>query len=251
VTSQPTARFRATVHFNGSDFHGWQLQPTQRTVQGDLESCLERLFGDPTRISGAGRTDSGVHAAGQEVAFDAPARWEAAPDFHPRFQASGRRYEYLVGVGPESVSPLWTGRLWPVGRPLDLELLLSTSSQLIGVHDFVSLSKSGQPERGTECRVERAEWSRGPLGHARFTIVADRFLHRMVRYIVGTLVEIALGRRDPTDFGRLLDGDGDVRPPIPAPPYGLYLSGVRYGSEWNRPELFGEPTANGVTKTDP
>ena len=261
VSIQPTARFRATVHFDGTGFHGWQVQPSQRTVQGDLEECLARLVGEPTRIDAAGRTDTGVHAVAQEIAFDAPRRWTAAdlrralnallpadvwietardadPDFHPRFQASGRRYEYLVGTSPDAVSPLSAHRLWAVCQPLDLDTLAGESRQLTGSHDFTCLSKSGQPERGTECRVERAEWSGDGEGRLCFTIVADRFLHHMVRYIVGTLVEIALGRRAGGELESLLSGAAGVRPPIPAPPYGLYLTGVRYGSEWNHPEMF-------------
>lgn len=261
MSNQPTARFRATVHYDGSAFHGWQVQPSERTVQGDVEACLERLLGEAVRIDAAGRTDTGVHAVAQEIAFGAPRRWtandlrgalnailpadiwveavrDAAPDFHPRFQATGRRYEYLVGISPDAVSPLWSRRLWAVGQPLDLELLASMSSQLIGVHDFTRLSKSGQSERGTECRVERAEWSNGAEGRLRFAIVADRFLHHMVRYIVGTLVETALGRRQGGEMESLLSGEGEVRPPIPAPPYGLYLTGVRYDGEWNHPEMF-------------
>ena len=261
MSDQPTARFRATVHYDGSGFHGWQVQPRERTVQGDLEACLERLLGEPVRIDAAGRTDTGVHAVAQEIALDAPRRWtaddlrralnallpadiwveavgDAAPDFHPRFQATGRRYEYLVGVRPDAVSPLWAHRLWAVCQPLDLTVLLSASSHILGAHDFTGLSKAGQPERGTECQVERAEWTNGGEGRLCFTILADRFLHHMVRYIVGTLVETALGRRGPGDLEGLLSGDGDVRPPIPAPPCGLYLTGVRYGSEWNHPEMF-------------
>jgi len=255
------ARFRATVHFDGSRFHGWQVQPDQRTVQGDIEGCLERLFGEPTRIAAAGRTDTGVHAVAQEIAFDAPLRWTAAdlrralnallpadiwietaqaaePDFHPRFQASGRRYEYLVGTSPDAVSPLWAHRIWAVCQPLDLESVSHMAGHLVGTHDFAGLSKAGQPERGTECRVERADWTGSGEGRLCFTIVADRFLHHMVRYIVGTLVETALGRRQRGELDILLSGEGEVRPPIPAPPGGLYLTGVRYGSVWNHPEMF-------------
>lgn len=261
MTNQPTSRFRATVHYDGSGFRGWQVQPSERTVQGDIESCLERLLGEPTRIDAAGRTDTGVHAVAQEIGFNAPKRWTAAdlgralnallpkdiwieaardaePVFHPRFQATGRRYEYLVGTSPDAVSPLWAQRLWAVCQPLDLDALADDSRHLVGQQDFTGLSKSGQPERGTECCVERADWSGGGNGRLCFTIIADRFLHHMVRYIVGTLVETALGRRPRGELESLLKGGGDVRPPIPAPPYGLYLTGVRYGSEWNHPEMF-------------
>ena len=261
MPGQPSARFRATVHFDGSGFHGWQIQPSHRTVQGDIEACLERLLGEATRIDAAGRTDTGVHAVAQEIGFNAPRRWTAAdlcralnallpgdiwiesardaePDFHPRFQATGRRYEYLVGTSPDAVSPLWARRMWAVCQPLDLESLVDASRHLVGAHNFTGLSKAGPPERETGCVVERAEWTSGGKGRLCFTIVADRFLHHMVRYIVGTLVETALGRRPRGELESLLNGGGEVRPPIPAPPSGLYLTGVRYGSEWNHPEMF-------------
>lgn len=272
MSTQQSARFRATVHFDGTAFHGWQVQPRHRTVQGELEARLERLLGEPTRIDAAGRTDTGVHAVAQEIAFDAPARWtagdlrralnallppdiwvesaaDAAPGFHPRFQATGRRYEYLIGTSPDALSPLHAHRLWAVARPLSLDTLSCVAVHLIGAHDFTSLSKSGQPERGTECRVERAEWTETGGGRVSFTIVADRFLHRMVRYIVGTLVEVGLGRRRHGELESLLRGGEEVRAPIPAPPCGLYLTGVRYDSGWNRGELFGGERPDLETQT--
>lgn len=251
-------RFRATVQYDGTAFRGWQLQPDEPTVQGALEAALARLVGRPVRAHGAGRTDAGVHAAGQEVAFEAPARWSEenlrralnavtpetvwieklarAPEgFHPRFDATGRRYEYLVGTEPEAVSPLRRGRIWALARPVDETAVARATEPLVGERDFDGFSKSGQPERGARCRVEEAAWTRTAAGDLAFRIVADRFLHRMVRYVVSTLVEVGTGRRTAGDVVRLLRGDRDVRPPTPAPAWGLYLTGVRYADGWNRP----------------
>ncbi len=259
MATPPSIRFRATVHFEGSNFHGWQVQPHHRTVQGEIETRLTRLFGHPTRVDAAGRTDTGVHATAQEIAFNATHRWTAGelrgalnallpndvwveavnpapPTFHPRFDASARRYEYVLGVLPDSASPIWSKRLWAIARPLDERTLVECASVLIGEHDFRALAKSGQPERGTRCRVERADWTRDPDAHLRFTMVADRFLHHMVRYVVGTLVEVTLGRRSAHEVELLVAGASGVRPPVPAPACGLYLTGVRFGSEWNRPD---------------
>lgn len=249
---------RATLHYDGADFRGWQTQPGHRTVQGVVERCLDDLFSGPCRVTAAGRTDTGVHAAGQEVAFQAPARWRPAElrralnavspddvwveqlrpaplDFHPRFDATGRRYEYLLGVGPTAASPLRRGRLWAPARHPDEHRLIEAAERLLGERSFGAFAKSGQPERGTRCRVEEAGWWRTGTGDLTFRIVADRFLHRMVRYLVSTLVEVATARRHMEELDGLLAEDPDVRPPSPAPAVGLYLTGVRYGEDWNRP----------------
>lgn len=247
-----SVRFRATVEYDGAAFHGYQVQPGQRTVQGVLEAQLGRLFDRPVRVIGAGRTDTGVHAAGQEIAFEAPPAWDsprleralagvlpsdvavhgpraASPGFHPRFQATGRRYEYYLG----RVGPLRSARVWTPPSPPDVELLTAATALLPGRRSFEALSRAGQPDLGTICAVEEAGWTRTVFGDLRFTIVADRFLHRMVRYVVATLVDVARGRRTLDEWRTLLE-QGDGRPPEPAPARGLYLTGVRYADGWNR-----------------
>lgn len=249
------ARYRATVHYDGSAYAGWQVQPHERTVQGELEARLRRL-GIEDRVNAAGRTDSGVHATGQEIGFDSPRRWhdhelrhalnsvlpediwieslrEAASGFHPRFQATGRRYEYYVAAGAAADSPHRRRGAWAVREPDEAALRVS-SLCLLGPGDFTQLSKAGQPELGTHCMIERAQWTRTRGGDHRFVIVADRFLHRMVRYLVAIMVEIGTGRRDVQELRDLLRGVSGVRPPAPAPAAGLYLTGVRYPEGWNR-----------------
>lgn len=247
-----SVRFRATVEYDGAAFHGYQVQPVQRTVQGVLETQLGRLFDRPVRVIGAGRTDTGVHAVGQEIAFEAPPSWTAArleqalegvlpadvavrrprpasPDFHPRFQATARRYEYYLGrAGPLRAARVWT----PPSRP-GVDLLAEAAALLPGRRSFAALSRSGQPDLDTVCAVEAAEWTGTELGDLRFTIVADRFLHRMVRYLVATLVDVARGRRTLEEWRTLLER-GEGRPPEPAPARALYLTGVRYPDGWNR-----------------
>lgn len=272
-----TTRFRATVEYDGAEFHGYQVQPELRTVQGVLESQLARLFETDVRVIGAGRTDRGVHAAGLEVAFDAPASWDvarlepalaailpadvglhrlrpAAADFHPRFQATGRRYEYFIGTA----GPLRAARVWQPPSLPDPERLAEAAGLLPGRRSFEALSRAGQPELGTVCTIEQATWSRTALGDLRFLIVADRFLHRMVRYIVATLVDVARGRRTLAEWDELLER-GAGRPPEPAPPAALYLTGVRYPEGWNRPagvpglwpiESADRPVAAGGTKPE-
>ncbi len=272
----PLARFRATIHYDGTAFRGWQLQPEQRTVQREVESALSRLVLAERHVLGAGRTDSGVHAVGQEISFEAPDTWSPGDlhrglnallpddvwierldpteqDFHPRYSAVGRRYEYLASDRSEGSSPILRGRVWDLGatRTLDVEKLTEISGCILGERSFAAFSKSGQPERGTLCTIESAVWGRSLPGLLHFTVVADRFLHRMVRYLVATIIEVAAGRRGPEELKRLLaegsgseatppdrpsDGPADgPRPPVPAPAWGLYLTGVRYAEGWNRP----------------
>jgi tRNA pseudouridine38-40 synthase len=270
VHSPEGTRYRATVHYDGSAFAGWQVQPDVRTVQGDIEAALARL-GIRGRVRGAGRTDAGVHAAGQEMSFDAPATWtafelaraldslirddvwietlrEASPDFHPRYQATGRRYEYYFAPGRSGRAPYRRrGTSWIADAP-GLERLRAATRPILGRHEFDGFAKSGQPEVGTVCTVEKAEWLRTPLGDLRFTIVADRFLHHMVRYLVSTIVEQGLGDRPPDAVARRLRGSDVVRPPRPAEACGLYLTGVRYREGWNRapgvPGLWPVPTGS-------
>lgn len=246
-------RYRATIEYDGAAFHGYQVQPAHRTVQGELEDRLARVFERSVRVIAAGRTDTGVHAAGQEIAFDAPPEWSAdrlrkalaamlpsdiairrlrpaAADFHPRFQATGRRYEYYVGPA----GPLRVARVWEPDSAPDPDTLGAAAALLPGHRSFAALSRAGQPQLGTECTIEVAAWETTPLGDLRFTVIADRFLHRMVRYLVATQVDVARGRRSMEEWASLLD-EGSGRPPEPAPAAALYLTGVRYEDGWNRP----------------
>lgn len=253
--ADPPARFRATIEYDGTSFHGSQLQPGVRTVQRDVEAALGKLFDQPVRVDLAGRTDAGVHATAQEIAFGAPSAWSqeelaralaarlpddvavrkvrnAAPDFHPRFDAEGRRYRYVIAEGGRS-RPFLRDRAWIPAWPLDRDALARLAAALPGERSFERFARAGQPERGTRCRVASAAWRFDRPPFLFFEIVADRFLHHMVRYVVGTSVEIAAGRRPLEDFERLLAGEDGTRAVFPAPPGGLYLTGVRYGGEWN------------------
>lgn len=244
------SRLKLTVHYDGRAFHGWQLQPDQRTVQGELEAALSRLADRRCRVIGAGRTDTGVHAMGQVAAVDLPAGWTASklhrslnavlpddvwvsdveavhPRFHPRYDAVARTYTYDVGTAPEAASPFHRGRCWPLGEALDASLLAEAADLLEGEHSFGAFAKSGQPERGDRCHVMAADWSAWALG-VRFTITADRYLHHMVRYLVGTMVDVGRGRRPLDDVAALLANAPGVTTSPPAPPQGLVLQRVEY-----------------------
>ncbi|WP_423928310.1 tRNA pseudouridine(38-40) synthase TruA [Candidatus Palauibacter sp.] len=252
--ASPT-RLRATIEYDGTSFHGSQLQPGVRTVQREVEAALSKLFDRRTRIDLAGRTDAGVHATAQEIAFTPRRRWDAdelaralgavlpddigvrrvratAADFHPRFDAEARRYRYAIALGGRR-RPFLRDRCWSPAWPLDPDVLARLAAAIPGERSFGRFARAGQPERGTRCRVRRAVWNFDRPTFPFFEIIADRFLHHMVRYLVGTSVEIAAGRRPFDDLGRLLADEAGSRPVFPAPPQGLYLAGVRYAGEWS------------------
>ena len=252
--SDRETRFKLTLHYDGSAFHGWQVQPGQPTVQGALEAAVSRIAGEHRTVTGAGRTDTGVHATGQVAAVTVSGQWTSADlaralnavlpravwvrsaepvpaAFQPRFDAISRSYAYRVGTAPEAASPFHRRWCWPLCRPLDMEVAAAAARTILGEREFHSFAKAGQPQRGHACKVSAAAWRPwGELG-AVFEISANRFLHRMVRYLVGTMVDVALGRRSAGDMVLLLQrekGDSPLTTSPPAPPEGLFLTGVEY-----------------------
>lgn len=242
----------AVIQYAGGGFSGWQRQAADRTVQGECETVLERLEARRVVVHAAGRTDAGVHALGQVLSFRLGREWDPvelrdalnallpgdvwvreagrAPDgFHARRHAIARRYRYVVGCDAAARSPFRRPFEWPLCRTLDEALLLRTATPLLGTHDFRALSSAGQDKPHYRCTVTHAAWRlRAEHEGYIFDIEADRFLHRMVRFLVGVSVDIALGRRPPDDLPRLLRGTDNREASPPAPPEGLYLVGVRY-----------------------
>lgn len=244
-------RIRFTVHYDGRAFHGWQVQPGQRTVQGELERVVSRLVDRPSVVIGSGRTDRGVHALGQVAAADVPTRWSARalhramnallpddiwvvdaavahPRFHPRYDAVARAYVYRIGLASESNSPFRAPWCWPLARPVELGAMERGAAALIGDHSFLAFAKAGQEERGDRCTVTEARWGEWEGVGLEFHITANRFLHHMVRYIVGTLVDIGLGERREDEILALLGSEEGVKTSPPAPPEGLFLRAVTY-----------------------
>ncbi|HET7380472.1 MAG TPA: tRNA pseudouridine(38-40) synthase TruA [Gaiellales bacterium] len=261
MTSRP---FLAVVQYDGGQFVGWQRQPVGRTVQAEFEAVLERLTGRHTAATGAGRTDTGVHATGQGVGFIAAERWSAdapglrralnallPPDiwvarvhpmtsrFHARRTATARRYRYEIGTDDASRSPFRRRYEWALGRSLEPALLAEAAGTLPGEHDFRGLAARGAAKPDYRCGVAQATWTPRPNGSGiTFTIEANRFLHRMVRFLVGTMVDIALARRPLSDLRLLLSAVDNQAASPPAPPQGLYLEAVTYP-----PELYAEAIA--------
>lgn len=242
------------MHYDGGRFVGWQRQADGRTVQGDVEAVLERLTGRRTPVVGAGRTDTGVHALGQGVGFSLGGRWSddatglrralnallpgdiwvervhpMRSGFHPRRSATARRYRYVIGTDEGARSPFRRPYEWALDHLLDSAVLRESAALLVGEHDFRGLCTVSAAKPHHRCRVALAEWAPRADGMGMtFTIEADRFLHRMVRFCVGTMVDIALGRRPHADLTRLLSATDNRAASPPAPPHGLYLVAVRY-----------------------
>lgn len=248
---------RMLVAYDGAPFRGFAPNEGVRTVLGDLAAAVATVVRGPVDLTGAGRTDAGVHAWGQVVSGDLPAttdlddlgrrlnklcapsiavrdlRWTDA-DFSARFSAMWRRYRYDVWNDP-APNPLRSGRAWFVPQPLALWAMQAACDPIIGEHDFASFCRrpsvpEGQPTPSLVRRVQRAAWS--PVDddprHLRFEIRANAFCHQMVRSIVGTLVDVGLGTISPGDVRAiLLAGDRDAAGRV-APPQGLVLWEVGY-----------------------
>ena len=251
--------FLATLQYDGTGFVGWQRQPAGRSVQLEFELVLERLFGRRTVAHAAGRTDAGVHSIGQGVSFSAPVSWTDCAlrralnallpsdcwvesvhpmqsGFHARKSALSRRYLYHIGLDEASASPFRRQFEWGLGKPLDLELLGAAARVIRGEHDFRAFAaKTDKPHY--RCRIIHAEWSQRPDGRGvSLQVEADRFLQRMVRMLVGTMVDIGLGRRPLEDMAVLLRSEDNADTSPPAPPHGLYFAAAVYP-----PELFVDP----------
>jgi tRNA pseudouridine38-40 synthase len=243
------------LQYDGAGFAGWQRQPDERTVQGVVEDALLRLCQSHVSVLGAGRTDAGVHARGQAAGVRVPEKWTAGalrralnavlpPDiwvkssfdmreeFHARYSALSRTYTYLVGTDDEAESPFRRNRELTWRRPIDVETLQRAASEIIGDHSFRAFAIKGTaPEHDDHhCIIYEADWSERP-GGVDFRIRANRFLHHMVRFLVGTMLDVAAGRRDGVLVKRLLEsGDNhEASPPVPA--HGLYLEKVEYPPE--------------------
>ena len=216
---------------------------------------MERLCASHVPVLGAGRTDAGVHALGQAAGVRVTGRWTAPemmralnailprdvrvsacfamrPDFHARYSALSRSYRYLVGTDAGAESPFRAPRELVWRRPADRGLLDAGAAMIVGDHCFRGFAVRGTaPETDDHrCVVRAASWSDRPGGLA-FAIVASRFLHHMVRFLVGTMLDIAAGRRDLDVIPRLLEAGDNREVSPPAPPHGLYLESVEYPRE--------------------
>lgn len=250
-------RLKLTIAYDGRPFGGWQIQPNADTIQQHIESALSEIAREPLRIHGSGRTDAGVHAIGQAAHFDPPAaltmnpvNWlaalntklpptirimdceEVAADFHARFSAIGKTYEYELSTAP-ILSPFLAGRAWHLPRQLDPATLEDALALFRGTHDFRAFAAN----RGNE--TEETDYSRTltdvslatlDAGY-RLTFTGTGFLYKMVRLLTGAAVKTAQGQFRLDDLAALLDQPAEFprgKSPLCAPPDGLTLKRVLY-----------------------
>jgi tRNA pseudouridine38-40 synthase len=244
-------RLLLIIAYDGRTFAGWQSQPSRNGVQDHIEAALAKILDRPARVHGAGRTDAGVHALAQAAHVDVPAKrlptatWRVAlnanlpstiriiacrrvsREFHARFSAKGKVYRYRIW-NTETFHPLEVGRAWHVPQRLDPHDLSIYGEKLRGQHDFASFAANrGAPPETTVRTIQEIKVRRqGSLVTLEFT--GDGFLYRMVRMIAGSLVQVALGRKDGDWLKGLLEMPGKEKTHHTAPAEGLYLVRVLY-----------------------
>ncbi|MFN8050369.1 MAG: tRNA pseudouridine(38-40) synthase TruA [Acidimicrobiales bacterium] len=256
LNNEPRQKVRLVVSYDGGPFSGFARNAGVRTVAGDLEAHLSRVLRHPVVVTGAGRTDKGVHAWGQVVSFETFAdRLEperlmrslnhmGAPslavrsvdavdaDFDARFSARWRRYRYTI-LTSEAPNPFLAGTSWHLPQPLDLDAMRVAGETFLGTHDFSSFCRrpqqvEGRPPASLVRTVTGLEWTEHEGDLLRLEITAQAFCHQMVRSIVGTLVDIGRGHRAATDVAAMLAARDRAAAGDLAPPQGLCLWEVGY-----------------------
>lgn len=244
--------FKLTIEYDGTNYHGWQIQPNGPSIQQAIESEIKTMTNQSIRLNGSGRTDAGVHAMGQVANFSCDTRITAkafqkglnsllADDiairecievplaFHARFDAKSKRYCYHISNQP--IAPA-IGRhyAWWIRTPLDLNAMQQAAAHLIGRHDFKAFEGTGSPRSTTVRHVTQARLVADAPGTIRFEISADGFLRYMVRNIAGSLVAVGRGDMTADQFQTVMAALDRHQAAATAPPQGLFLVEVEYPS---------------------
>ncbi len=244
-------RYFIELAYNGTRFHGWQVQPNAKTVQESLEKALSTVCREPIAVTGAGRTDTGVHASYFVAHFDSEKATLDHPDFafkmnsflgadlvvfriskvnsdaHARFDATSRTYHYFIN---QRKDPFARESSWYLNRPLDVDQMNAACAVLFGYTDFTSFSKLHTDVKTNNCKIFEAGWARNGQ-QLVFTIKADRFLRNMVRAIVGTLVEVGRGKLTIAEFRQIIESKDRGVAGASAPPEGLFLADISYSGD--------------------
>ena len=251
--------WKLTLAYDGTDFHGWQVQPGLLTIQGELASAIDRVTSEQVLPQGSGRTDAGVHARAQIASFELTApippgnllralnrtlppairvleAEHAAPDFHARHSVRAKTYEYRIFRG--EICPPWTARyVYPLNWPLDVEKMRHAASMVVGEHDFTSFAASDPDlfhrQFGIEATpdnvrtISSSSWSED-AGLFTYTVRGNGFLHHMVRNLVGTFLEVGRGNIAPSEILAILSRRSRSAAGATAPAQGLFLDSVEY-----------------------
>jgi tRNA pseudouridine38-40 synthase len=239
--------YTISIEYDGTEFVGWQRQQNGRSVQKVIEHALETIAGESVAVTGAGRTDSGVHARGQVANFHSETSMtceelyralngllpddvvihsvdEADETFSARFSAKEREYRYYIC---RSRTALLRKYSWRVGYALDVPLMNRVSGTIVGTHEFQAFCKAESSMHHYRCTVSAAQWKEED-GMLIFTIRANRFLHGMVRALVGTMVDVGRGYTSESDFAAIIASKNRSNAGQSAPPQGLFLERVIY-----------------------
>lgn len=255
-------RYKLILSYDGSSFCGWQVQTKDSSVQGCIQDALKTLLGEEIPVTGAGRTDTGVHAIGYCAHFDSSKELDASAlcyklnailpvsvrihsistvgeDFHARFGATSRSYMYFLH---REKDPFMEKRSWRCGYPLDIEEMNRAASMILGTHDFSCFEKTGGNNKTSICTITKAEWTTYVPDHVRmmgftpsspdcylvFTITADRFLRNMVRAVTGTLVDIGRGKHPAEWILEVMASHDRCAAGESVPGHALFLVDVKY-----------------------
>jgi tRNA pseudouridine38-40 synthase len=241
---------KLTIEYDGTAYHGWQIQARDITIQEAIETALTTMTREKIRLSGSGRTDAGVHALGQTANFKTESTIPADAffaglnsllpddivitacedvddDFHARFSAKIKTYQYRIFNRPIAIA---IGRqyAWHIRKKLDVTAMQQAAKHIIGTHDFKSFEGTGSPRAHTIRTVMHAEFAEKEDGYLIFEITANGFLRYMVRNLVGSLVDVGLLKTTPEEFRQIFKAKNRDLAGATAPPQGLFLVNVSY-----------------------
>ena len=240
------------IEYDGTAYSGYQLQPDQPSIQAELEKALNRLYKTDIRVHASGRTDAGVHAAYQIIHFDPPAELQnlnmkaalntllpkdirvidtaqSNEDFHARFSARERQYRYIIST---QTTALDRNRVWQIYQDLNIDVMKKCAKLFIGEHDFTSFCSAQAEVDHKRCIITHSEWLQD-ANKLSYHIHGNRFLHSMVRSLVGTMVEAGKGRFTLDKVKHMLESMDRSSGAVTAPPQGLTLMYVKYEDEIN------------------
>lgn len=246
--SKTDMRYFITLSYDGTRFHGWQIQPNGISVQGELQRCLSLLMRQEIQVTGAGRTDTGVHARMMVAHFDTEASIDChqlayrlnkvlpndiaiqhikpvSNELHARFSAASRTYHYYIHTTKD---PFLRHYSYELHYPLDFDLMNQAAAIMLEYDDFGAFCKSHADVKTTICQVTKAEWTRLSDDSWQFEITANRFLRNMVRAVVGTLVEVGRKRLSLQEFRKVIEGKRRTEAGESMPGNALFLERITY-----------------------